>query len=56
MASLFELSEDLSDVALVGESDHDVQFLQLDVDWVVVLHKEHLHLRLQNVRSANTRP
>jgi hypothetical protein len=34
------------------QADHDVQFLQLDIDGVVVLHKEHLHLMLQDLWAA----
>ena len=45
-----QLGQDLGDVCLTGQSDHNVQFLQLDVDWVVVLHKEHLHLVFEDVR------
>jgi hypothetical protein len=39
----------LGDVSLTGQPDHNVQLLQLDVDGVVVLDKEHLHLVLENV-------
>ena len=49
-ASHLELGEDLGDVGLASEPDHDVQLLQLDVDGVVVLDKEHLHLVLEDVR------
>ena len=40
----------LGDVGLTGQSDHDVQLLQLDVDRVVILHEENLHLVLEDVR------
>jgi hypothetical protein len=39
----------LGNVGLTGEPDHDVQLLQLDVDGIVVLDEEHLHLVLENV-------
>lgn len=42
----------LGDVSLRCQADHYVQFLQLDVDGVVVLHKEHLHLMLQDLWAA----
>merc|ERR1719494_1505970 len=37
---LLQLGEHLSNVGLAGQPDHDVELLQLDVDGVVVLHKE----------------
>ena len=40
------------DVGGVGEADHDVKFLQLHVDGVVVLDEEDLHLILQKVWSV----
>ena len=40
--ALLELSEDLLDVLLVGESVDDFEFGQLDVDRIVVLAEEHL--------------
>jgi hypothetical protein len=40
----------LGNVGLAGESDHDVQLLQLDVDGIVVLDEEDLHLVLEDVR------
>lgn len=49
---LLELGQDLCDVALGGETDHDVQLLQLDVDRVVVLDEEHFHLFFQDVWSG----
>jgi hypothetical protein len=44
-----ELGEDLGNVGLAGEPDHDVQLLQLDVDGIVVLDEEDLHLVLEDV-------
>lgn len=41
---------DLGNVCLRSQADHDVQFLQLHVDRVVVLHKEHLDFLLQDFR------
>ena len=52
MYLLFQFGEDLSDVRLVGETDQDLEFLELYVDRVVILDKEHLHLMLQNVWSV----
>lgn len=43
----------LGNVGLRGQADHDVQFLQFDIDWVVVLDKEHLDLLLQDLRPAH---
>ena len=40
----------MGNVGLAGKPDHDVQFLQLDVDGVVVLDKEDLHLVLEDLR------
>ena len=40
--SPFEFCEHLRNILLVGEADHDVQFLQLDVDRVVA-HKSRLN-------------
>lgn len=42
----------LSNVSLRGQADHDVQFLQFHIDWVVVLNKEHFDLLLQDLRPA----
>lgn len=42
----------LGDVGLGGQSDHDVQFLQLDVDGIIVLDKEHFDLLLQDLRPG----
>lgn len=36
-----------------GQADHDVQFLQLDVDRVIVLDKEDFDLLLQDLRPAD---
>ena len=36
----------LSNVALGTEPDHDIQLLQLDINWVIVLDKEGLDLML----------
>ena len=46
---LLEFGEDLGDVGLVGEADHDVQLLQFDVDRVVILDEEHFHLVFQDI-------
>ena len=43
---------DLGNVGLGSQADHDVQLLQFDIDGVVVLHKEHLHLMLQDLRPG----
>lgn len=50
--SLFELSQNLCNVPLVGQTDHDVQLLQFHVDRVVVFHEEHFHLMLEDVWSG----
>ena len=39
----------MGDVVLRRKPDHDVQLLQLDVDGVVVLDEEDLHLVLEDV-------
>lgn len=39
-----QLAEHLRDVALLGESDHDVQLLHLHVDRIVVFHEEYLNI------------
>ena len=39
-------------VGLGGQANHDVQFLQLHIDGVVVFHKEHLDLLLQDLRPG----
>lgn len=49
---LFQFCKSLGNILLVCKSDHDVQFLKLDIDGVIVLNKEHFHLILQNIRSA----
>lgn len=43
-------SADLGNVCLRSQADHDIQFLQFNIDGVVVLHKEHLDFLLQNFR------
>ena len=45
----------LGDVSLGGQADHDVQLLQRHIDGVVVLHEEHLHLVLQDLRPGGGR-
>lgn len=45
-------SADLGDVGLGGQTDHDVQLLQLHVDGVIVFHKEDLHFVLQDLRPG----
>ena len=50
MLDYLQLRQDLSDIGLAGQSDHDVQLLQLDVDRVVVLHEENFHLVFEDVR------
>ena len=50
VVSYLQLRQDLGDVGLTGQPDHDVQLLQLDVDRVVVLHEEDLHLVFEDVR------
>lgn len=42
----------LGNVGMRGQTDHDVQFLQLDVDRVIVLDKEDFDLLLQDLRPA----
>ena len=49
---VLELGQHLVDVVLVGQHDHDLQLLQLDVDGVVVLAEEDLHLVLEHLRAA----
>ena len=41
-STAFNAAADLVNVALVGQLDHDLQLLHLDVDGVIVLAKEHL--------------
>ena len=48
-ALLFELSKDLGNVGLVCQTNHDVEFLQFHVDWVVIFHKEYFHFMFQDV-------
>ena len=49
---LLELREDGADVLTVTETYHDVEFLQLHIDGVVVLDEKDLDLLLQYVRPA----
>lgn len=39
----------LGDVGLRCEANHDVQLLQFNIDWVIVLYKENLHLVFQDL-------
>lgn len=39
----------LGDVGLRCQANHDVQLLQFDIDWVIVLDKEDLHLVFQDL-------
>lgn len=39
----------LGDVGLRRQANHDVQLLQFDIDWVIVLDKEDLHLVFQDL-------
>lgn len=45
-------SSDLGNVCLRSQADHDVQFLQFDIDGVIVLHKEHFDFLLQDFRPG----
>ena len=38
----FELQQDLIDVLVAGQADHDLQLLHFDIDGIVVLAEEHL--------------
>mmetsp|Transcript_15997 Transcript_15997/g.41525 ORF Transcript_15997/g.41525 Transcript_15997/m.41525 type:complete len:1014 (+) Transcript_15997:689-3730(+) len=49
---LLKLEQDLVDVALVGQLDHDLQLLQLDVHGVVVLAEEHLDFMGKDLLAA----
>ena len=46
---LFQLSKDITDVCASDKTDHNVQFLQLDIDGIIVFHKKYLDIFLQNV-------
>lgn len=46
---LFEFREDLLDVLVVAQLDHDLQLLTLDIWWVVVFAEEHTDVVLKNV-------
>mmetsp|Transcript_10368 Transcript_10368/g.32381 ORF Transcript_10368/g.32381 Transcript_10368/m.32381 type:complete len:728 (+) Transcript_10368:216-2399(+) len=48
---LLELQQDLLEVLLGDEHDHDVYLLQLDVHWIVVLAEEHLDITRQDPRT-----
>ena len=50
--SLLELCKHIPDVSSAGKTDHDVKFLQLHIDWVVVLHKKNLDVFPQNFRAG----
>ena len=49
---LFQLCKHLSNILLVSQSDHDVQLFKFNINWIIILHKEHFHLILEDVRSA----
>ena len=42
----------LGNVGLGGQSNHDIQLLQLDIDGIVVFDKEHLDFLLQDLRPG----
>ena len=42
---LLELQQDLVDVLVAGQADHDLQLLHLHIDGIVVLAEEHLQAR-----------
>ena len=46
---LFELRKNASDISTVNQTDHNIQFLQLDINGIIVLHKEHFDVVLQDV-------
>lgn len=54
-AGSITISADLGNVGLRSQADHDVQFLQLDIDGVVVLHEEHLDFLLQDFRPEGNK-
>ena len=39
----------MCNVLLICQSNHDIQLLKLDVNWIIVLDKEHFHLILKDV-------
>lgn len=45
----------LRDVCLRCKANHDVQLLQFDIDWVIVLYEENLHLVFQDLRPKRRR-
>lgn len=42
--ALLQLAQQRVDVIVAREADHDVQFLDFDVEWVVILAEKHTHL------------
>jgi len=48
--SLFKFGKNLCNVGLRSEPYHDVQFLKLHIYGIIVLHKKHFHLMLEDVR------
>ena len=46
----FQLSEKLIHILVISYSYHDLQFLHLEIWWIVVLAEEDSHLLAQNVR------
>ena len=48
---LFQFGENLNDVRFARQTNHDVQFLQLHVNRIVVLDEEHFDLFLQHIGS-----
>ena len=51
MDSLLELSKRLADIRLIGETNHNVKFLQLHIDRVIVFNKKYFQLVLEDIRS-----
>jgi len=49
---LLQFSQNLFYVGLVGQSDHNIQLLQLHVDWIIILDKEDLQILFQHIWSA----
>ena len=48
---LLELGKHLLDVGVADKADHHIELLQLDIDGVVVLDKEHLDVVCENLRT-----
>ena len=46
---LFQFCQYLCNVLLICQSNHDIQLLKLDVNWIIVLDEEHFHLILEDV-------